>query len=106
MPDATNAAPRRSLAEFINEFESRRGETFIVSRRGYRMERSTYGEVLDNARRFARELESRGIAKSNAVLLQGEPSPAWIAAVFGCVLCGAVAGPVDPVSTPEFTARI
>ncbi|MDE3109211.1 MAG: AMP-binding protein [Acidobacteriota bacterium] len=106
MPDATNAAPRRSLAEFINEFESRRGETFIVSRRGYRMERSTYGEVLDNARRFARELESRGIAKSNAVILQGEPSPAWIAAFFGCVLCGAFAVPVDPISTPEFTARI
>ena len=106
MPDATNPAPRRSLVEFVNEFESRRRETFIAYRRGYRIERSTYGEILDNARRFAGELEFRGISKSDAVLLQGEPSPAWIAAFFGCVLRGVVAVPVDPVSRPEFAARV
>lgn len=106
MPDSAGASPRRSLVEFLNEFESRRDETAIAHRRGYRMERSTYGEILADARRFARELESRGLSKSDVVLLWGEPSPAWIAAFFGCVLLGAVAVPIDPISTPEFAARV
>jgi long-chain acyl-CoA synthetase len=106
MTDAFNLPPRQSLVEFLDEFELRRYETFIAHRRGYRMERSTYGELLDDARRFARELESRGISKSDAVLLWGEPSPAWIAAFFGCVLRGAIAVPIDQISTAEFAARV
>ncbi len=106
MTDAFNAPRRQSLVEFLHGFEFRRNETFIAHRRGYRMERSTYGEILDNARRFARELESRGISKSDAVLLCGEPSPAWIAAFFGCVFRGVVAVPIDQVSTPEFASRV
>jgi long-chain acyl-CoA synthetase len=106
MPDAPNPPPRQSLVDFLGGFDRRRNETFIAHRRGYRMERSSYGEILDEARRFARELESRGIAKSDAVLLWGEPSPSWVAAFFGCVLCGVVTVPIDQVSTPEFAARV
>ncbi|MGH9561824.1 MAG: AMP-binding protein, partial [Terracidiphilus sp.] len=106
MTDAPNTAPRQSLVEFLRDFDSRRHEVAVAHRRGYRMERSTYGDILDEARRFARELESRGIAKSDAVLLWAEPSPAWIAAFFGCVLRGAVAVPVDQISTPEFVSRV
>ncbi|MGH9687178.1 MAG: AMP-binding protein [Candidatus Acidiferrales bacterium] len=106
MTEAPNAAPRHSLAEFLREFDSRRHESAIAYRRGYRFERSTYGEILDEARRFARELESRSVAKSDAVLLWGEPSLAWIAAFFGCVLRGAVAVPVDQISTPDFVSRV
>jgi long-chain acyl-CoA synthetase len=99
-------APRQSLVEFLCEFDKRRHEVAIAHRRGYRMERSTYGQILDDARRFARELESRGIAKSDSVLLWGEPSPAWVASFFGCVLRGAVAVPIDQISTPEFASRV
>lgn len=106
MPDAPNRAPRQSLVEFLREFDIRRDEIFTAQRRGYRMERASYGEILHDARRFARELESRGISKSGAVLLWGEPSPAWIAAFFGCVLHGAVAVPIDQVSTEDFAARV
>ena len=106
MTAAPSQRPRQSHLEILREFELRRNETFIAHRRGYRMERSTYGEILDDARRFARELESRGIAKPDAVLLWGAPSPAWIAAFFGCVLRGALAVPIDQVSTPEFASRV
>lgn len=106
MTDSANPGGRQSLVEFLNEFDSRRNEIAVSCRRGYRMERFTYGEILQAARRFARELESRGISKSNAVLLWGDPSPGWIAAFFGCVLRGAVAVPIDQVSTPEFAARV
>jgi long-chain acyl-CoA synthetase len=97
---------RQSLAEFVREFDARRRETFIAHRRGYRFERASYGQILDDARRFARELESRKISKSDAVLLWGEPSPAWVSAFFGCVLRGAVVVPIDQISTPEFAARV
>jgi len=103
---ATPEAPRRSLIDFIREFDSRRNEVFIAHRRGYRMERATYGEILDDSYRFARELESRAVLKSDAVLLWGEPSPAWVAAFFGCVLRGAVAVPIDQISTADFASRV
>lgn len=106
MTDALNVPSRQSLVEFLQEFDLRRNETFLAHRRGYRMERLSYGEILDDARRFARELESRGISKSDAVLLWGEPSPAWIAAFFGCVLRGVVAVPIDQISTPDFASRV
>lgn len=106
MTYAHNPPPRQSLVEFLNEFDLRRDETFIVHRRGYRMESATYGEILDDALRFARELESRGISKPDAVLLWGEPSPSWVAAFFGCVLRGVVAVPIDQISTPEFASRV
>ncbi|MGH9715542.1 MAG: AMP-binding protein [Candidatus Acidiferrales bacterium] len=105
MTDASTTA-RQSLADFVREFESRRGEIFIAHRRGYRMERATYGQILDDSCRFACELESRGISKPDSVLLWGEPSRAWVAAFFGCVLRGVVAVPIDQISTPEFASRV
>ncbi len=106
MPAAPNTAPRQSLVDFLREFDLHRHETAIAHRRGYRMERATYGEILDDSRRFARELESRDISKSDSVLLWGAPSPAWIAAFFGCVMRGAVAVPIDQISTPDFASRV
>jgi long-chain acyl-CoA synthetase len=103
---AAPIAPRDSLVDFIREFASRRNEVFIAHRRGYRMERASYGEILDDSIRFARELESRGIAKADAVLLWGEPSAAWVSAFFGCVLRGAVAVPIDQISTVDFASRV
>ena len=97
---------RQSLVEFVNEYAARRKDVAVAQRRGYRMERWTYGRILDDARRFARELESRGIGKGDAVMLWGESSAEWTVAFLGCVLSGAVAVPIDPVSTPDFAARV
>ncbi|HXX18265.1 MAG TPA: AMP-binding protein [Candidatus Acidoferrum sp.] len=102
----TIQARRDSLVDFVNEYDIRRSETAVAQRRGYRMERWTYGRILDDARRFARELESRGIGKGDAVLLWAESSAEWSIAFMGCILRGAVAVPIDPISTPEFVARI
>jgi long-chain acyl-CoA synthetase len=97
---------RRSLVEFMREYEARRNEIAVAQRRGYRMERWTYGQILDGANRFARELEARGIVKGEAVLLWGPGSAEWTAAFLGCMLRGAVAVPIDAVSTAEFAARV
>jgi long-chain acyl-CoA synthetase len=101
-----DGARRHSLIELLRDFESRRNEIAVAHPRGYRTERTTYGEILDEARRFARELESRAISKSDAVILWGEPSAAWIAAFLGCVLRGAVAVPIDQISMPQFVSRV
>jgi long-chain acyl-CoA synthetase len=104
--EAAKEIRRQSLVEFVNEFAARRDEIAVAQRRGYRMERWTYGRILDDARRFARELESRAIAKGDAVVLWGESSAEWTVAFLGCVLCGAVAVPIDPISAGDFAARV
>jgi long-chain acyl-CoA synthetase len=97
---------RQSLIEFIREYGARGEETAVAYRCGYRTERWTYRRIVQEASRFARELESRGIGKGDAVLLWGEPSGQWVAAFFGCVLRGAVAIPVDQISTGDFASRV
>jgi len=107
-PDNAAVEPnkRQSLTEFLRGYSTRRKETAVIQRRGYRMERWTYGRVWDDANRFARELEARAIGKGDAVLLWGGGSAEWTAAFWGCVLAGVVAVPIDAISTPEFTARV
>jgi len=78
----------------------------VASQRGFRTERWTYGRIAEEASRFARELELRGIAKGDGVLLWGENSAEWMAAFWGCVLRGAVVVPIDKVSTADFAARV
>src|SRR5512146_2694591 len=75
-------------------------------RRGYRTERWSYGEVLRTARQFARELEARGIAKGDRVVLWGDNCAEWATAFFGCVLRGAVAVPMDRVASSDFAMRV
>src|SRR6185369_15543385 len=73
---------------------------------GYRTERWTYGDLLRTARQFAHELESRGIAKGDRVILWGDNCAEWATAFFGCVLRGAVAVPMDRVASNDFAMRV
>jgi len=70
------------------------------------MESWTYAQIAAAANRVARELESRGVAKGDSVLLCGENSAQWIAAFFGCLLRGAVIVPIDAAGLPDFAARV
>jgi long-chain acyl-CoA synthetase len=98
--------PGRTLTEYLEDFRRRGRETAYAHRRGYRILRWSYREVAEAACRFARELESRGIARGDHVLLWGENCPEWVAAFFGCVLRGAVAVPMDAIASPEFVRRV
>ena len=78
-----------SLAEFfLANFQAHGSERAYGQRRGYRMEWFTYGQVLEMALRFHPELEARGIGKGERVMLWGENCAEWVAAFFGCALCG------------------
>src|SRR5262249_28194844 len=59
----------QSLVEFVSKYAANGGETAVRQRRGYRMESWTYADIARGANRAARELERRGIAKGDAVLL-------------------------------------
>jgi long-chain acyl-CoA synthetase len=96
----------QSLVDFVAQYAARGNEVAVRYRRGYRMETWTYARIAEGANCVARELESRGINKGDAVLLWGENSPEWIVVFFGCLLRGAITVPMDHGSTAEFVARV
>lgn len=96
-----------SLAEFFLEhFSAHASECAYKQKRGYRMESCTYGDVLQLASAFAEELDRRGIAKGERVVLWDENSAEWVAAFFGCTLRGVVVVPMDDGASADFGARV
>jgi len=97
---------RPHLASLVDEFRQHARETAVVSHRGNRRYRTTYGELAQLAGRFAAGLDERGIAAGERVVLWGENSAEWIAAFFGCLLRGVLAVPLDAAGTSEFAGRV
>lgn len=98
--------PRQSLVDFLHEFRRLGKVCAIVQRTGYRTSRSSYGEIAGFAAQCAREFERRGIHQGDRILLWGRNSAEWVAAFFGCILCGAVAVPMDQGATERFASCI
>jgi long-chain acyl-CoA synthetase len=97
---------RSSLLTYLDNFEELGSETAYVFRRGYRVERWSYGRVAETAYRFARDLEARGIGKGGRILLWGDNCAEWVAAFFGSILRGAVVVPMDRIASPEFATKV
>src|SRR6201993_3289716 len=97
---------RSTILEYLDNFQRHAREVAYVHRRGYRTQRWTYGDVLRVAYQFARELESRGVAKGDRVLIWGENCAEWVAAFFGCVLRGAIVVPMDDAASADFASRV
>jgi len=97
---------RTSVGEWLADFLVHGKECAYVQRRGYRTERWSYGQVAGLAFQFARELEARGIAKGERVLIWGENCAEWVAAFLGCALLGVIAVPMDDAATDDFALRV
>src|SRR5271157_1810121 len=97
---------RSSILEYLDNFRLHAREAAYVFRRGYRVQRWSYGDVLENAHRFARALESLGIGKGDRVLIWGGNCAEWIVAFFGCLLRGAIVVPIDKIAAHDFAARV
>ncbi|MGH9566294.1 MAG: AMP-binding protein, partial [Candidatus Angelobacter sp.] len=95
-----------TLADYAQLYRSLGDETAFVHTRGFRTHRWSYLQIAQCACRFARELERRGIGKSERVLLWGENCGEWVAAFFGCMLRGSVAIPMDKIAAPDFALRV
>jgi long-chain acyl-CoA synthetase len=97
---------RRNLASLVDDFERQGRDLAIVAPRGVRQRKITYGGLAVLARRFAAELQNRGVAKGDRVLVWGENGAESVAAFFGCVLSGVLPVPLDLSSTIEFASRV
>jgi long-chain acyl-CoA synthetase len=97
---------RQSVAQLVDDFVRNARDVAFVHRRGYRVERWSYGRVAEVAIQFARELEARGIMPGDRVILWGENCAEWVAAFLGCALRGAVAVPLDKISATDFAVRV
>jgi long-chain acyl-CoA synthetase len=94
------------VLDTLDDFERWGGGRAYVFPRGYRRERWSYQRVAGVAYQFARELETRNIAKGDAVLLWSPNCVEWVAAFLGCALCGVIAVPIDDAASPDFAIRI
>jgi long-chain acyl-CoA synthetase len=96
----------RTLSHIIEDYSRHGCDTAFVQRRGYRIQRWSYRQVVEASRQFARELEARGIQPGNRVFLWGENCTEWVVAFFGSVLRGAVVVPMDGAASPEFAGKV
>src|SRR5262245_6439378 len=97
---------RTTVLSYLDEFTAR-GETIAFAQRsGLRTRRWSYEQIAGTAYQFARELEARGIKKSDRLLLWAEPGAEWVASFFGALLRGAIVVPLDVQSDRSFVARV
>ena len=97
---------RPNLTTLLQDFNLHGNQIAIVSRRGVRQRRISYRQLAMLARRFAAELENRGIVKGDRLVLWGENTSEWTAVFFGCILRGVLPVPVDVGSSAEFVRRV
>ncbi|HSY68333.1 MAG TPA: AMP-binding protein [Edaphobacter sp.] len=97
---------RPHLASLVEEFRKHASETAVVAHRGNRRYATTYGELAELAGRCAAELDRRGIAAGDRLVLWGENSAEWIGVFFGCLLRGVIAVPLDAAGSSEFANRV
>ncbi len=101
-----NSGERKNLASLVDDFERHGSQIATVAPRGLRQSRTSYADLANLTRRFAAELNNRGIEKGERVLLWGENSAEWVAAFFGCMLRGVLPVPLDAASARDFAARV
>ncbi len=80
--------------------------TFLVYDDGYRARSYTYAETATAARGFAARLQSAGLGKGDKVVFWSENRPEWIIALWGCLLNGSIAVPIDYRASHEFLAHV
>jgi len=97
---------QRSLVSYFERFAEIGAQCGFIVPRGYRWERWSYRRVAEAAYRFARELQSRQVAKGDAVLLWSSNCAEWVAAFWGCALSGVIAVPIDDGASPDFAQRV
>jgi long-chain acyl-CoA synthetase len=95
-----------SLLTFVTKYVTHGKEVAVRQRRGYRTESWSYGRIVEEANRLARELQTRGVQKGDSVLLWSENSAEWIVVFLGCLLCGVVVVPIDHSASAEFVCRV
>src|SRR5580704_3557649 len=96
---------RDTLLDFFHDFAALEDE-FLIHDDGFQARHFRYSEIAARARAFAAGLRERGISRDEKVILYGENRPEWIIALWGCLLAGVIAVPIDYRSSLEFVERV
>lgn len=97
--------PRDTLLDFFQDFAAS-SQDFLIYDDGFRTRHFRYDEISAKAHAFAARLRAAGIRKDDKIILYGENRPEWIVALWGCLLEGVIAVPIDYRSSPDFVERI
>ena len=97
--------PRETLLDFFHDFEGLASE-FLIYDDGFRTERFTYQQVAASAHAFAASLRDHNIQAGDRIILYGENRPEWLMALWGTLLAGVVAVPIDFRSSLDLVQRI
>jgi long-chain acyl-CoA synthetase len=94
-----------SLAAFFSIWSQNSGE-FLRYEGDFGPVRLSYASAASAASAFSRRLRDAGIRRGERVLFWCENRPEWIVALWGCLLEGVIAVPVDFRSSASVVARI
>ena len=103
-PDVQGRRPH--LATLVDDSRKAGAQIAVVRYTGNRSVRTSYAALASLTDRIAAELERRGIAPGERVLLWGKNSAEWIAAFFACIVRGLLVVPLDAAGTVDFAARV
>ena len=95
-----------SLLELLPDMEALRDREAIVLSRGYRTRKWTYRELYRHIQGAARELDARGLAPGDRLLLWGENRPEWVAVFWAALVRGVTVVPLDFRSSKAFVTRV
>ena len=98
--------PRESLLSLFADFERFQRDRALVYSHGYRKISWTYNRLASNSLLFANALKSHGLRTNERVLLWATNSAELVAAFWACLLCGAVAVPMDDGASSDFALRV
>jgi long-chain acyl-CoA synthetase len=91
---------RETLLDFFDDFRAH-SKRYLVYDDGYRSWGYTYARIAAAAEAFALRL-----TPDEKVIVWAENRPEWIVALWGCLLAGAVAVPVDYRVSQDFLERV
>lgn len=79
---------------------------FVIFDDGWRGWTYSYADIASMAEALAARFCSMGIAKGDRIIVWSESRPGWIAALWGCIVSGAVLVPVEPRASSNLFERI
>ena len=93
------------LLDFFDRYVQGRREALRYDD-GFRRWSYTGNQVRAAAERFAGRLMETGLQTGDRVLIWSANRPEWVAAFWGCSLCGVAVIPVDAGASPDLVRRI
>ncbi len=97
--------PREHLLDLFDSWADRHHPMFAYDD-GYRTIALSASQTAAAARAFADQLGAAQVAAGDRIILWGENRPGWVIALWGCLLRGVVAVPIDARSTVQFVERV